>query len=169
MAILAPDTLEFISSSAEQTARLGARLGELLNPGDLIGLSGDLGAGKTAFAAGVGRGWGARELVSSPTYVLAHEHHRAADDTRLYHLDCYRLASLEDAESMGIEDILAGDAAVLIEWPERITDLLPVDRLWITLTADLIAEPTRRQIQIKANGARYQTLLDSFRRLAFGG
>ncbi len=167
MPILAPDTLDFTSNSLEQTIRLGVRLGELLQAGDVICLAGNLGAGKTAFASGVGKGWGARELVNSPTFVIAHEHRRERDATRLYHLDCYRLTGLEDAETIGIEDMLAGDAVVLIEWPERIVPLLPDERLWISLAeADV---PTRRQLQFRASGSRCQTLLEAFRRDAFGG
>ncbi len=167
MPILSPDTLDFTSNSLEQTTRLGVRLGELLAAGDLICLSGDLGAGKTAFAAGVGRGWRAREVVNSPTFVFSHEHRRDVDDVLLYHVDCYRLSGAEDAESIGIADILAGDSVVLIEWPERILSILPAERLWISLVAADV--PTRRQIQFRASGTRYQTLLDSFRRGAFGG
>lgn len=167
MPILSADVLDFTSNSLEQTVRLGVRLGELLQAGDLLCLSGDLGAGKTAFASGVGRGWGVREVVNSPTFVFSHEHHRTADDVRLYHLDCYRLSGAGDAESIGIEDILAGDSVVMIEWPERIAAILPAERMWISLTATDAA--TRRQIQFRAEGLRYRTLLDRFRRSAFGG
>ncbi len=167
MPILPPNVLDFISSSPDQTARLGMRLGEHLLPGDVLCLSGTLGAGKTAFAAGVGHGWGAREPVNSPTFVLAHEHRRDRDATRLYHLDCYRLAGIEDAESIGIDDMLTGENVMIIEWPERIEALLPADRLWIALTADDVE--TRRQLHFRADGMRAQTLLDTFRRHAFGG
>jgi tRNA threonylcarbamoyladenosine biosynthesis protein TsaE len=167
MPILSADTLEFVSNSAEQTTRLGLRLGELLHPGDVICLSGDLGAGKTAFASGVGRGWGAKEAVNSPTYVFAHQHRHSADDRFLYHLDCYRLNDVEDAETIGIEDILSGESVVVIEWPERIEALLTLERLWVDLSPTDIL--TRRLIQFRAVGARYQTLLDDFRRSTFGG
>lgn len=165
--ILKPSDLAFISNSAEQTARLGTRLGQLLSKGDLICLSGPLGAGKTALAAGVGKGWGTPDLVNSPTFVFVHEYHRPAEAVRLFHVDCYRLSSLEDAESIGIEEILAGDDTVLIEWPERIQPLLPPDRLWIQM--DLLDEAgTKRQLTFRASGTRYETLLDAFRRSAFG-
>ncbi len=167
MPILSPDSLEFTSNSFDQTVRLGLRLGELLRVGDVLCLSGELGAGKTAFASGVGKGWGAQELVNSPTFVLSHEHRHAADSTRLYHLDCYRLAGAEDAETIGIEDILAGEGVVMIEWPEHITAILPAEHLWISFAATDL--PTRRQLQFRARGTRYQTLLDDFRRSAFGG
>src|SRR5579859_4987660 len=132
--ILAPNVLELISQSHDQTVRLGARLGELAQPGDLITLSGTLGAGKTAFASGFGQGWGAKEPVNSPTFVFVHEHHRAADPVRLYHLDCYRLRDESDAESIGLSDMLADNAVLLIEWPERIALHLPIERLAIHLS-----------------------------------
>jgi tRNA threonylcarbamoyladenosine biosynthesis protein TsaE len=130
----------------------------------VICLSGDLGAGKTALTSGIGKGWGAREPVNSPTFVFVHEHRRLKDNLRLFHVDCYRLSSLEDAETVGIEEILAGDDVVVIEWPERIETLLPVERLWITL--DMVGETTEgteRQISFQATGARYTALLDCLR------
>lgn len=142
---------------------MGIRLGQLLAEGDLICLSGELGAGKTAFAAGIGKGWGALEPINSPTFVLVHEHHRARDAQRLYHLDCYRLNSLDDAESVGIEDILAGDDSAMIEWPEQIADLLPSERLWISLEMPDESDDTERRITITASGERYLMLLEQLK------
>ena len=91
MAILDRWTIDFVSSSVEQTTRLGVRLGELLQIHDLVCLSGDLGAGKTALARGIGRGWGSGLRVTSPTFTLVNEYPRLADGRVLYHIDCYRL------------------------------------------------------------------------------
>ena len=149
------------SHNVDQTVDLGIQLGRMLSGGDVICLSGDLGAGKTALTSGIGKGWGALEPVNSPTFVFVHEHRRAADDTRLYHLDCYRLASEEDALSVGVEDILTGHDVVVIEWPERIASFLPPECLWIHLDAtDDIAE---RRITLEATGPRYLALLDELR------
>lgn len=166
MPVQLSDTLELASHSAADTVTLGTLLGYALTGGDVICLSGDLGAGKTAFTAGIGRGWGALELINSPTFVFVHEHHRAADDMRLYHVDCYRLIDLDDAETIGLEDILAGDGVTVIEWPERIAGLLPPERLWITLEApaDGDAAITERRLTFQATGARYVGLLDHLRR-----
>jgi tRNA threonylcarbamoyladenosine biosynthesis protein TsaE len=164
--ILKPGTLEFVSHSAEQTVRLGQRLGELLRPGDVICLSGRLGAGKTAFARGIGQGWGAVEPVTSPTFVLMHEHTRHADDQRLYHVDGYRLSGAVDALSFGLDELLAGNNPVLIEWPERVADILPAERLWISFA---IQEGDRRQITFETAGGDYETLLEAYRRRTFGG
>jgi tRNA threonylcarbamoyladenosine biosynthesis protein TsaE len=163
--ILREGELDIISHSAEQTRRLGVRLGTLLQAGDVICLSGDLGAGKTAFAAGIGAGWGAREPLTSPTFNLVHEHERERDSERLFHLDCYRLTRPTDADSIGIDDVLSGRGAVIIEWPEHIDRVLPRERLWIELR---ILEPTRRNFLFEAVGARYDTLLEQFRGATFG-
>lgn len=155
-------THKVTTHSLEQTTDLGLRLGQQVAGGDVICLSGELGAGKTALAAGIGKGWGARETVNSPTFVFVHEHHRANDDLTLFHVDCYRLNSLDDAESIGIEDILAGDGIAVIEWPERIETLLPTERLWITLeTPDDGQSETDRQITLEATGERYVGILEA--------
>ncbi len=165
-ALVTSADIELISHGAEHTAQIGARLGQLLAAGDVICLSGELGAGKTALAAGIGKGWGALEPVNSPTFVLVHEYHRAHDTLRLYHLDCYRLNNLNDAESVGFEDILAGDDIAMIEWPERIADLLPPEQLWIALelpeTLNQSSE-TERRITFTACGERYMTLLEQLK------
>jgi tRNA threonylcarbamoyladenosine biosynthesis protein TsaE len=163
--ILREGELDIISHSVEQTQRLGTRLGALLQPGDVICLSGDMGAGKTMFSVGIGRGWGAINPLTSPTFNLIHEHRRQKDSIRLYHLDCYRLRSAEEAEQIGLDDILDGRGPVILEWPEHIEAALPPQRLWIELR---ILEPTRRNFIFNAVGQRYVELLKSFREAAFG-
>jgi tRNA threonylcarbamoyladenosine biosynthesis protein TsaE len=147
------------SGSLDQTMQFGIRLGQLLARGDIVCLSGDLGAGKTAFTRGIGEGWGALEMVNSPTFVFVHEHHRQADDLRLYHIDCYRLGRLDDAATIGLEDLLAGDNIAVIEWPERIEAILPAERLWITLNPD---GETERQLTFEPEGVRYEKLLHDY-------
>lgn len=163
--ILREGELDIISHSAEQTQRLGHRLGSLLLPGDIVCLSGDMGAGKTVFSGGIGKGWGAIDPVTSPTFNLIHEHRRAKDKQRLYHLDCYRLSGSNDLDSIGFDDVLSGRGPVILEWPERIEDALPKNRLWIELR---VLEPTRRNFIMEAMGERYQQLLKRFRELTFG-
>lgn len=173
MAILDDKSLDFVSSSVEQTVRLGVRLGELLRPGDVICLSGDLGAGKTSLARGIGRGWGTSLRITSPTFTLINEYPRANDGLVLYHVDCYRLASeVEGGETTmgewvttGLEDLLYGTATLMIEWPERILSHLPEDRLWVSLR---YVNETRRGLRLAAAGPRSIHLLQAFRRNAFG-
>lgn len=165
MAILNERTLDFTSNSVEQTVRLGVRLGELLALSDVLCLSGELGAGKTALARGVGRGWGATARVTSPTFTLMHEYARSKDGRILTHVDCYRLQSEADIETVGLEDAFEGYGPVMIEWPERIESWLPPDRLWITLT---YINQTRRSMRFEAQGERSTELLKEFKKSAFG-
>jgi tRNA threonylcarbamoyladenosine biosynthesis protein TsaE len=165
MPILDERSLEFISHSPEQTVRVGARLGERLASGDLLCFSGELGAGKTTFITGVGRGWGAMEPVTSPTFVLVNEYRRA-DGLCLRHMDCYRLNSGADALALGLEDLLDAAGAMLIEWPEKILEVLPRERLNLTLSW---VNEFKRGFRLEAIGARYERLLNEFRRATFGG
>ncbi len=151
-----------ISGSVAQTEQIGTRLGSLLQASDVLCLSGELGAGKTALARGVVAGWGALEPATSPTFVLIHEHQRARDAMRLQHIDAYRLERLEDAALLGLEDIFANGSAVIIEWAERVQQLLPADHMWIDL--DFVADDEQaRQLTFAAHGARSVDLLAAFR------
>jgi tRNA threonylcarbamoyladenosine biosynthesis protein TsaE len=162
--ILDQHALDFVSHSPEQTIRLGARLGERLRPDDVLCLSGELGAGKTTFVGGVGRGWGTLDVVTSPTFVLVNEYRRA-DGGRLLHLDCYRLKSAAEALALGLEDLLDSGAAMLIEWPERILEALPAEYLHLTLRW---VDEFKRGFRLAAHGPRYADLLEEFRGAAFG-
>lgn len=164
MPILDPRTLEFFSRSPEQTRRLGARLGALLQPGDLICLSGDLGAGKTTLVQGITQGWGSLDAVSSPTFVLVNEYRRP-DGRCLYHLDAYRLANWLEAEDLDV-DRMFETGAMVIEWPERIQEILPADRLWVNLR--WIADE-QRAMTFLSKGERYNALVAEFRKRVFGG
>lgn len=167
--IFEESAFDFISHSVEQTQRLGAKLGVLLQAGDVICLSGELGAGKTQMTVGIAAGWGAREPVNSPTFVMVHPHTRRADQARLYHIDCYRMRGVEDLHTFGWDDMLDEGGTLVIEWPERIEAALPADRLWITLShLDDEGAERRRYLYFKAAGERHKALLDAFRRRAFG-
>lgn len=164
--ILDDHSLEFVSRSAEQTTRLGAALGQLLRGGEVVCLEGPLGAGKTVFAQGVGRGWGAVTPLISPSFVLIREHRRASGSQRLLHADFYRLENAQEAWGLGLEDWL-GDpgVTVVIEWPERATAILPQERLWVRLE---LTDESRRHLLFTAHGASTLALLRAFRRAAFG-
>lgn len=165
MPILREGELDIISSNADQTARLGYRLGTLLQAGDVICLSGDMGAGKTVFSSGLGKGWGTREAVTSPTFGIVHQHEREQDAVRLYHLDCYRLRGAADVDSIGFDDMLESRGILVIEWAEIIREVLPEERLWIYLR---VMENNRRNFILDPVGTRYQTLVQEFRTLTFG-
>ena len=165
MPILREGEIDIISHSAEQTARLGMRLGSLLQPGDIVCLSGDMGAGKTVFTAGIGKGWGTTLQVTSPTFSLVHEYTRQQDKQRLYHLDCYRLSGAMEADAIGLDDILDGNGPVVLEWPERIEDVLPQARLWVDLS---VLETTRRSLTFEGTDDRHRRLIERFRELTYG-
>ncbi|MDT8307199.1 MAG: tRNA (adenosine(37)-N6)-threonylcarbamoyltransferase complex ATPase subunit type 1 TsaE [Anaerolineae bacterium] len=165
MAILDERTLDFFSTSPEQTERLGVRLGELLQLGDCVCLAGELGAGKTTLARGIGRGWGTASRITSPTFTLVNEYPRLRDGAILYHVDSYRLSGEADLVTAGLEDVLDDSGAVMIEWPERLESLLPENHLWVTLR---YINDTRRGLRMIARGERALALLNAFKRSAFG-
>jgi tRNA threonylcarbamoyladenosine biosynthesis protein TsaE len=102
---------------ADELSRFGEELGRALSAPAVIGLSGELGTGKTTLVQAVCRGLGAHTTVTSPTYALVHHYH--AGGRIVYHVDCYRLRSPDEARDLGFEDMTREGAIVLIEWPER--------------------------------------------------
>jgi tRNA threonylcarbamoyladenosine biosynthesis protein TsaE len=164
MPILDPRTVEFFSRSPEQTRRLGFRLGSLLHPGDLVCLSGDLGAGKTTLVQGIAQGWGSLDTVSSPTFVLVNEYRRP-DGHCLFHLDAYRLASSWEAEDLDLDRMME-NGPLIVEWPERIKSVLPPAYLWIALR--WLADE-QRGMTFNGQGEHYAGLLAEFRKKVFGG
>lgn len=164
MPILNAHTMDFFSRSPEQTRRIGSRLGGVLRAGDMICLQGDLGAGKTTFVQGVAQGWGSRDAVSSPTFILVNVYRRE-DQDQLFHMDAYRLDSAPEAEELDLETMLA-EGPLLIEWPERIGGLIPDECLWIRFEH---VDEEEREMNFKASGSRYDELLEVIRRAAYGG
>ncbi len=153
--------LQLHSDNPERTEALGALLGGLLCPGDVICLAGQLGAGKTVFSRGIGAGWGATIPLSSPSYNLVHEHERERDSVRLYHLDLYRIEGAREADSLGIDDILDSEGIVIIEWCQRLESRLPSEHLWLDL---LLSEREGRLLTFEASGQRHANLLAAFER-----
>jgi tRNA threonylcarbamoyladenosine biosynthesis protein TsaE len=164
MPILDAHTLEFFSRSPEQTRRVGMRLGGLLQDGDVICLQGELGAGKTTLVQGLAQGWGSLDPVSSPTFIIVNQYRRP-DDGQLFHMDAYRLESAPEAAELDLDEMLA-QGSLLVEWPERIQEILPDGHMWISF--EYVAEENRRLL-IRATGARYDDLLAELRQDLFGG
>ena len=131
MPIMDAHNFEFFSRSPEQTRRLGSRIGSLLTQGDLVCLSGDLGAGKTTLVQGIASGWESIDPVSSPTFVLVNEYHRKNGEI-LNHMDAYRLENAEEAIDLDLDRMLE-EGALLVEWAERIKGALPANALWINM------------------------------------
>ena len=119
----------FESFSPEYTQNLGKALGELLLPGDFLGLIGDLGAGKTAFTKGIAKGLDIDDAITSPTFTIINEYHgRGA----LAHMDAYRIKSLEELQNIGFDDYLE-DHIVVMEWANLVEEMLPQEILWIKM------------------------------------
>jgi len=144
------------TSSVAQTRALGRRLARLLRVGDVVLLQGQMGAGKTALAQGVGAGLKVESTVSSPTFVLLARHD--GPKARLYHADLYRLVSVDDVADLAL-DQEAQDGILLIEWPERGLEALPAEHLLVVIDT-VEGAPKSRRITIVANDARYERVLD---------
>ena len=114
--------MEFITNSPEETEKIGAALGKILNPGTVLAYRGDLGAGKTAFTRGLARGLGYLEPVTSPTYTIVNEY--LGGRLPLFHFDMYRLASSDDLWDIGWEDYLDRNGVCAVEWSENVEDAL---------------------------------------------
>lgn len=124
---------EFISTSPEQTIAYGKKFAGGLHPGDVVCLHGDLGAGKTHFVKGIAQAIGIdADEVQSPTFTLINE---LEGELSLYHFDCYRMESPREALEIGAEEYFYGDGICVIEWPERISPLIPPEAIWISIEA----------------------------------
>ncbi len=146
------DCLIVDSHSPNHTRRLGQRLAKALKPGDVVLLSGPLGAGKTVFAQGLARGLGVTSGVSSKSFVLLGEYQGRL---KMYHADLYRLTHPQEAADLGLEDYCS-DGVLVVEWPERALDVFPQDRLVISFE---VMDERRRRLTLKATGPRSKRLL----------
>lgn len=125
-----------ITNSESETEELAARLAKKLSMGTVVALYGNLGAGKTVFSRGIARGLGVSEPVASPTFTIVQEYPLSSNQW-LFHLDLYRINDAEAALVFGIDEYLDNPSAILvIEWPERIEELLPKNTLKISIERD---------------------------------
>ncbi|HEU4321892.1 MAG TPA: tRNA (adenosine(37)-N6)-threonylcarbamoyltransferase complex ATPase subunit type 1 TsaE [Roseiflexaceae bacterium] len=165
-AIHSQHVLECISHSVAQTVRLGQRLGELLERGDVVLLLGEFGAGKTHLVKGVALGLGSDELVNSPSFVLINQYRAGPKHRRMpiFHVDLYRIEDPSELAGIGLDDALAGDGVCLIEWAERAAGWLPQDHLLIQLRH---TSETKRSIRFIPRGPRPAALVEAIKRTAF--
>lgn len=151
----------FFSESTEQTRGLGERIGALLRPGDVLVLTGDLGAGKTQLTKGIARAMGVTDEVTSPTFALESVHEGAK--MPLYHFDLYRLHDADELGDAGLWDALGGDGPCVIEWGEQFIDEIGDERLDVYVTRleteAAPGEEPRREIRLVAHDARGEELL----------
>ncbi len=136
-----------ITHTAIETEEEGRRLGETLRKGDVVSLRGSLGAGKTVLAKGIAKALGITEAIVSPTFTLVQEYD---GKEKLYHLDLYRLSGEDEFESMGGEEFLYPDGITLIEWSEKVEDMLPDSTIFVTV--DILPDGSR-DIDIKRKEA----------------
>ena len=140
------------STGPEWTRGFGRRLGRLLRPGDVVGLIGPLGSGKTCLAQGIIEGLGVRGPIPSPTFTLIHQYRGRLP---VYHFDLYRLEDPRELEELGAEEYFYGDGVTIIEWAERAGDYLPRSYLRLELERVPGREDNARRVILSPVGEGY--------------
>ncbi len=160
--------LDFVSHSAEQTRRLGVRLGRLLEPGDVLLFVGEFGSGKTTFIQGIAEGLGVHGPVTSPSFTLVWEYRSDPErgEMPFYHIDLYRIESLEEVLRLGLDDLFQGSGVCAVEWADRVPEAMPEEHLLVSLA---YLSETKRIVRMQPYGERYRTLAEAFKRSAFRG
>ena len=135
----------YISNSVDDTIAFGKKVAAHLNPGDVVALYGNLGAGKTHFVKGIASGLGYTvAAVTSPTYTLISEHKGQLVD--LYHFDAYRLRSAQEIIDIGFIDYLGAEGICVLEWPEKVADVIPTDA--IRIRVDYLGTENERSFEL---------------------
>ncbi|SHH58923.1 tRNA threonylcarbamoyladenosine biosynthesis protein TsaE [Caloranaerobacter azorensis DSM 13643] len=142
------------TNSPEETYSFGYRLGKLLKSGDILCLNGDLGAGKTTLTQSIARGLGVEDYVTSPTFTLINEYEGRYP---VYHFDVYRIDDIDEMYNLGFEEYIYSEGVTIIEWASIIEDILPLERLDITIKRG--KEIDDREIIIEAKGNRYEEIV----------
>lgn len=146
--------------SPQETIALAQRFAARLDPGTVIALSGELGAGKTVFAKGVAKGLGINEHITSPTFTIINEY---GGEIPLYHMDAYRLSDESEALDIGVDEYLSYPGIVLVEWPERIETLLPAECIRVNIKKGWQDDGQEyRIIQFAAKGHKLEKLMGEF-------
>ena len=140
--------LRLLSADEATTRAIGAAVAGLLDPGDVVGLAGDLGAGKTRLVQGAADALGADGPVLSPTFMLVREYD---GDPPIHHVDAYRLSGPLELEDLGLEDVLSADAVVFVEWADRVAAALPE----LAGAGPPHHDDDRREIEVRLHGHRW--------------
>lgn len=143
--------MRFHTDSADKTAELGMKLGNILQRGDTVCLSGDLGTGKTAFTGGIAKSLGISEYVTSPTFTIINEYEGRIP---LYHFDVYRIGDAGEMIETGFDDYIGGDGVAVIEWAELIEEILPGDRIDVRIEKDNASKTDSRLITMQFRGEK---------------
>ncbi len=144
------DKFKLVTSNSEETAQFAEKLGGQLQPGDVIALEGDLGAGKTTFTKGLAKGLDIKRTVNSPTFTIIKEYQGRLP---LYHMDVYRVA--DAMEDLGFDEYFEGDGVTVVEWAHLIKEQLPTELLTIYLYHE---QEDRRKLVLVPKGKRYEEL-----------
>ena len=151
--------LSIVTKNYEGTQKLGEELGRRLPAGSVVALTGELGSGKTTLVQGIGKGLGIPCLIKSPSFVIIHEY---SGSVPLYHFDLYRIAHQEEIISLGYEEYFyQKKGIVVIEWAEKIEDLLPPEYLRIELE---IVDLSKRKVALRAYGSFYRKVIEKMRK-----
>ncbi|NLY44173.1 MAG: tRNA (adenosine(37)-N6)-threonylcarbamoyltransferase complex ATPase subunit type 1 TsaE [Clostridiaceae bacterium] len=149
--------IRLVSKSPEDTIKIAYTIGKYLRPGDVICLGGDLGAGKTAFTQGLAKGLGIKEHVTSPTFTIVNEYYGMMP---MYHFDVYRINDPDEMMEIGFDEYVDGDGISVIEWAEKIQDILPPYYLNININKKLEEGDNYREIVLEAVGDKYRPVID---------
>lgn len=145
---------QFDSRSLSETQAFGRRLAEFLQPGDVVSLIGNLGAGKTHLVQAIADGMGVdNDFVHSPTFVLIQEYQGRIP---ICHIDAYRLRDIDEFLELGADELLGGDGVCLIEWADRVDEVLPRDRLTIEIHS---TGPESRRLTVSSSGRRSEAVV----------
>ncbi|WP_432407176.1 tRNA (adenosine(37)-N6)-threonylcarbamoyltransferase complex ATPase subunit type 1 TsaE [Wukongibacter sp. M2B1] len=146
---------KIICRNEEETREIGYRLGKLLKNGDIVCLTGDLGAGKTTITKSIAKGLDVNEDVTSPTFTIINEY-----DGRLpvYHFDVYRILDIEEMYDIGYEEYFYGSGVCIVEWASQIRELIPEEHLWIEIKYG--EEVNSREFYFKATTKHYERIVE---------
>ena len=145
--------MNFNVENIEDTTKLGFAIGKLLNPGDIVYLTGDLGTGKTHITKGIAKGLDIDEYITSPTFTIVNEYDSGR--LKLYHFDVYRVSDPDEIYAIGFDDYIFSDGVSIIEWANYIEEILPNEYLHILIEKDLSKGENYRNITITPYGERY--------------
>ena len=143
----------FEVKSIDETTKIGFNLGKLLNPGDIVCLTGDLGTGKTHITKGIAKGLDINENITSPTFTIVNEYERGR--LKLNHFDVYRVSDPDEIYAIGFDDYIFSDAVSIIEWANYIEEILPREYIHIHISKDLSNGEDFRNIKVTPYGDRY--------------
>lgn len=155
-------TLTIISPTPQETERIGSLVGTLLITGDVIALTGELGAGKTTLVRGLAQGMGVSgEEVASPSFTLVNEYDGPLP---LFHIDLYRLGNIQELHEIGYEEYISEAGVTVIEWADRVRDAIPHESLWITLRYQ---SSEQREIEMHPRGVRYEKMIEELQKKVY--